>query len=73
MIRAKNWFFIICLIITSCNIESKKESIEQYKVEILKTERDFAKMAKQEGMPKAFLTYAAEEAVLNRNNTVLKR
>lgn len=72
MKRATSWVFIICLIITSCNIESEKESIEKYKVEILKTERDFAKMAKQEGIPKAFLTYAAEEAVLNRNNTVLK-
>lgn len=72
MKRATSWVFIICLIITSCNIESEKESIEKYKVEILKTERDFAKMAKQEGIPKAFLTYAAEKAVLNRNNTVLK-
>jgi len=42
------------------------------KVEIIQVEQDFAMMAKEEGVQAAFLFFAAEDAVLNRNNTVLK-
>ena len=42
--------------------------IEDWKNEILLAEMDFAQMAADEGIPKAFLYYAAEDAVLMRNN-----
>ena len=45
--------------------------MEKWKSEIMETESAFAGMAKKEGIPKAFLAYAAEEAVLMRNNQLI--
>lgn len=56
----------------SCSPKSNEDSIEKWKEEITNTERAFAEMAREEGVPKAFLFYAANDAVLNRNNKVLK-
>lgn len=53
-------------------MDTSKDHIEKLKSEIINTEQDFAEMAKKEGLAKAFLTFAAEDAVLNRNNSVLK-
>ena len=50
----------------------QKNHTEKLKSEIINAEKDFAEMAKKEGVSKAFLTFATENAVLNRNNTVLK-
>lgn len=59
------------LILISCNSGNEEQNIEKWKMEIVETEREFAEMAKRDGIPKAFLTYAAEEAVLMRNNTLI--
>lgn len=56
----------------ACSPKSNEDSIEEWKEEITNTERAFAEMARKEGVPKAFLFYAANDAVLNRNNKVLK-
>jgi ketosteroid isomerase-like protein len=56
----------------ACNTNMKEDSMEKWKREIVNTEKEFAEMAVKEGIPKAFLTYAAEDVVLMRNNTVLK-
>ncbi len=63
----------ILLIITSsaCLPFSKNEVMEDWKNEILLAEIDFAQMAANEGIPKAFLYYAAEDAVLMRNNQLI--
>jgi ketosteroid isomerase-like protein len=53
-------------------MENQSDSKEIYKNEILETEKAFAALAKNEGLQKAFLTYADEEAVLNRNNKIIK-
>jgi len=45
--------------------------MERWKKEILETEQNFAKMAMEEGIEKAFLYYAAEDAVLLRNNNLI--
>jgi len=37
----------------------------------METEKDFARMADEEGISRAFLTYAAEDAVLMRNNKLV--
>ena len=42
------------------------------KTEIRNTEQAFARMVKAEGIAKAFHFYAAEDAVLNRQNTLVK-
>lgn len=72
MKRFANWIFLICLLFNSCGVDTSKEQIEKLKSEIVNTEHDFAEMAKKEGVSKAFLTFAAEDAVLSRDNTVLK-
>ncbi len=59
------------LVLNSCNMETKEESMEKWKDEIRETELNFAKMAKEEGVAPAFLAYAAEDAVLLRNNKVI--
>ena len=65
--------FIIILVITfySCHMSTDKASIEKWENEIIEVEQSFAKMLKEEGMEKAFLAYAAEDAVLMRNNSLL--
>lgn len=57
--------------LTSClpiDNEQKKRDLEQ---EILKTEADFATMVANEGIAQAFIYYAADDAVLMRDNKVI--
>jgi len=61
----------IIFLVASCSVEVEKNSMEQWKNEIVETEKNFAKMAGEEGITKAFLAYAAEDAVLMRDNTLL--
>ena len=72
MKKSVYYIFLTLLLSLACSPKSNEDSIETWKEEITNTERDFAKMAQKEGVPKAFLFYAAEDAVLNRNNKVLK-
>ncbi len=65
------WFLLICLLTISCKIDASDEQIEQWKNEILEIESRFAQMAKEEGIEKAFVFYAAEDGVLNRNNVLV--
>jgi ketosteroid isomerase-like protein len=53
-------------------MENKKPAFEQWKAEVVSTEEAFAQMADEEGMTAAFLHFAAEDAVLQRGNTVIK-
>lgn len=52
----------------SCNIDTKEDSFEKWKTEIVDTELEFAEMVQTEGISEAFLAYAAEDAVLMRND-----
>ena len=63
-------FFTISLIL-GCTTEQDEKSMEQWKAEIEEAEAAFAEMAKDEGVAAAFLAYAAEDAVLMRNNAVV--
>ncbi len=74
MRNTKKLFFLIIpliFILGSCNYRNDESNIEKWKTEIIETEKAFAKMAKTEGIPKAFLTYAAKDAVLMRNNSLI--
>ena len=65
---------VLCVLtFWSCNSGKEKNDISQqtWKDEILATEREFAKMAMDDGIPAAFLEYAAEDAVLMRNNNLI--
>ena len=63
--------FLLSVLIYSCNTNVKQESMEKWKKEIVDTEQEFAEMALNEGVPKAFLTYAAKDVVLLRNNSLI--
>lgn len=71
MKRNQIFSLLIILVFYSCNMEDDKVSMERWKKEILETEQNFAKMAMEEGIEKAFLYYAAEDAVLLRNNNLI--
>lgn len=46
--------------------------IEKWKQEILETENEFSKMAEEKGIRDAFVHFANDEAVLLRNNKLIK-
>jgi len=65
----KIYLLFSILIIWSCSAE---KNFEELKAEIMQTELDFVQMVKDEGVQKAFLAFAADNAVLNRNDKILK-
>ena len=60
---------VFLLLLSGCSIDEKNLT-EQYKNEIYETEKAFARMAMADGMSAAFLHFAAEDAVLNRNGII---
>lgn len=67
-----NWMILLVLMLTyACQVETNKGNIEQWKTEILEAEKNFAALLKKEGMGKAFLTFAADDAVLMRSKSLL--
>lgn len=50
----------------------KAEVAEQARREIRQAEAAFAAMAEAQGVPAAFLAFAADSAVLNRNNRIIR-
>ncbi len=63
---------LLLTIVLGCERKSDEANIALWKQEITETERDFAAMAKSEGIPTAFLAFAADSAVLMRNNSLVK-
>lgn len=59
-------------ILLSCTMNNTSQSIEKWKAEIVETERQFAEMAKTDGIKNAFLAFAATDAVILRNNSLVK-
>jgi ketosteroid isomerase-like protein len=59
------------LLLFSCSADPAKDSVEKWKQEIIEAEQNFALMAAEEGISKAFMAYAAEDAVLMRNNKLV--
>ena len=72
MNSAKTLTVIIACILTSCNTEKQEQQLEAWKQEIRETELAFSDLSEKEGIARAFLTYAAEDAVLMRNNKLIK-
>jgi ketosteroid isomerase-like protein len=62
---------VLVLIFPSCSPDERHD-LDKWKKEIVDTEHAFAEMAKREGIPKAFTTFAADDAVLLRNNILIK-
>jgi len=61
----------VYLLFFSCSVNISKDPTEIWKNEILETEQNFSELAGEKGIRKAFLTYAADSAVLMRNNTLV--
>jgi len=59
------------LIFSSCQIRENENQMEIWKNEVMKAELDFAEMAKNEGIAKAFEAFAANDAALSRNNILV--
>ena len=55
----------------ACSGPDQTEKLEQWKAEIYETELNFSNMAAEEGITAAFLAYAADDAVLMRNNEII--
>ena len=64
----KGLLILVLTLLVSCNTMPDSATLEAWKQEIRDVERDFASMAAREGIPEAFLYYAAEDAVLMRND-----
>jgi ketosteroid isomerase-like protein len=64
-------FLLVVLTFLSCNSVPDSGSMDKWKQEIMDVERDFASMAGEEGIREAFLHYAADEAVLMRNDKLI--
>jgi len=61
---------LICLLFT-CKQKPDESTIERWKQEILETEQAFTELVKEQGMHRAFVAFAAEDAVLMRNNELI--
>lgn len=58
----------VLIMLNSCSQAPDAATLERWKQEIRDVEEDFADMAQREGIPQAFLYYAAEDAVLMRGD-----
>jgi ketosteroid isomerase-like protein len=52
-------------------MQDQENQMEIWKNEVMRTEFDFAEMARTEGIAKAFEAFAANDAVLSRNNALV--
>ena len=59
-----------CLLF-ACKQKPDESAIEKWKQEILATEQAFMELVKEQGMHKAFVSFAADDAVLMRNNSLI--
>ena len=61
------------LVISACTSTAEKNeaSLEKWTAEIRSAESEFAAMAASKGIPAAFLEFAADDAVLLRNNNLI--
>ena len=73
-------YLLLCLLaLFSCQANQEEptnmttpELMEKWKSEVRQMEADFAAMAAEQGVPAAFLHFAADDAVLNRRNSAIK-
>lgn len=61
---------LLLLTLISCD-PNKEDQMEIWKKEIVQVEKEFTEMAASEGIPKAFEVFAADEAVLMRNQKLI--
>ncbi len=62
---------LFSIMIFGCEPIDSENEIEKWKNEIIQTEEAFCEMVAKQGIPKAFLFFAADEAVLMRDNKLI--
>lgn len=72
MINKNLLFLFLIFLLVSCAQYSNNDRLAMYKIEILEVEKDFSDMVAQEGIQSAFLHFASDDVVLNRNNTLIQ-
>jgi ketosteroid isomerase-like protein len=55
-----------------CSPQKNPDAADGYRSEIIETERAFAEMAAAEGLQAAFAEFAAEDAVIQRNDSLIR-
>lgn len=60
------------LLFLSCNSSPSVKNLKKWKAEIVETEKKFNDLAQNEGLVKAFETYAARDGVINRQRKIIK-
>lgn len=63
---------LIGLLLYSFISDNYKNDVEKAKKEITDTEKSFAQLCRKEGIETAFVTYASEDAVIHRNDKIIK-
>lgn len=71
-VRCLNYLFLFCCLLNSCSVKTDQKMMQSWKQEVLETEKEFAELVGKEGIHKAFVLYAAEDAVLMRNNELIR-
>jgi len=70
MKKLKFTSLLLIIALTSCFPIDEKQKVLDLKQEILNVEAEFAVMVNEVGIAKAFIHYAADDAVLMRNNNL---
>lgn len=63
--------FLLLLLFNSSCMDHKESKMENWRNEIRAAEQQFARIAQDDGVPAAFNAFAAEEAVLLRNDKLV--
>ena len=64
-------FLILLTILLACCSPKNEDNQAKWKNEILSTEKEFSDMVLKEGIGKAFMHFASDDAVLMRNNKLI--
>ncbi len=64
--------FFCAILLLSCQTTTEKGELDKWKQELRETESAFSKMAGEEGVYKAFTSFAADDAVLMRNDQLIR-
>lgn len=65
-----NLLILCAIILSSCSSKEKELEMAKWKQEIIEMEQAFNDMAKEKGIPQAFLAFADDQAVLRRGETL---
>jgi hypothetical protein len=63
---------ISVFILIACKNQANDQKIEKFKAEVVKAEQDFVKLVKEEGVSAGFVAFADENAVIKRDEELIK-